>query len=57
MKFIAKSLSTFLVVATAPSYAAERLETTVIETANESSVSHKITTLSAAEIQLSLIHI
>ena len=51
MKFIAKSLSTFLVVATAPSYAAERLETTVIETANESSVSHKITTLSAAEIQ------
>ena len=51
MRFRTKSLAAFLVVATAPSYAAERLETTVIETAKEASVSHRITNLSAKKIQ------
>ena len=46
-----KTITAVLVVTTAPSYAAERLETTVIETANEASVSHRITNLSAKEIQ------
>jgi hemoglobin/transferrin/lactoferrin receptor protein len=50
MKHTVTLATAFLTFAVGQSYAAERLETTVVETANEASVSHRRTALSADEI-------